>query len=169
MNDFKIATWSCAMHGEQDVQCCGRAVLRTGLPRSKTLGSVPLVRRVDVRHELQVMHSRCLEVRADMLREWLSTEGTITELDQMIATLQHCKRQLGGRVRLWRTEGKDGFDMDADYYPLGEHADLDSALAAAHERLGELDRLQPDAGGQGGIQDRVYVVHPDGHRQRVFS
>lgn len=46
------------------------------------------------------------------------------------------------------------------------------ALADAQKRLADLERTQPAAssGGQapGGIQDRVYLVHPDGRRERVF-
>ncbi len=68
----------------------------------------------------------------------------------------------------WKIEGKDGFDLDADYYPLSEHASYPLALIAAHERLTELDTTQPDAGGQAGIQDRVYIVHPSGLRERIF-
>jgi hypothetical protein len=69
---------------------------------------------------------------------------------------------------VWKVEGKDGFDVEAGYYPLSEHADYIFAFRAARERLAELDVSQPDAGGQSGIQDRVYIVHPDGHRQRVL-
>jgi len=46
------------------------------------------------------------------------------------------------------------------------------ALADAQRRLEDLERAQPSpsSGGQGpgGIQDHVYLVHPDGRRERVF-
>ena len=59
-------------------------------------------------------------------------------------------------------------DPDADFYPIGEWPTYEEALEAARSSLDELNLSQPDAGGQFGIQDRVYVVHPDGRRQRVF-
>jgi hypothetical protein len=70
---------------------------------------------------------------------------------------------------VWKVEGKDGFDMEADYYPVSEHANYPAALEAARGELAQLDISQPDAGGPAGIQDRVYVVHPDGRRQQVYS
>jgi hypothetical protein len=80
---------------------------------------------------------------------------------------------------VWRLEGYDTFS--AEEYPLGKYpgaTDYDYQRAydsyeAAHtdalRRLEELDRTQPNAGGQGplGIQDRVYIVHPDGRKERV--
>jgi hypothetical protein len=69
----------------------------------------------------------------------------------------------------WKVEGKDGFDMDADYYPLSEHPDETAAMVAAIDRLAELNRAQPDADGQTGVQDRVYVVSPAGRRFRVMA
>jgi hypothetical protein len=69
---------------------------------------------------------------------------------------------------VWKVEGMDGFDDDADYYPLSEHPTAPQAFTAARERLAELNVSQPSAGGQGGIQDRVYVVHPGGRRERIF-
>ena len=50
-------------------------------------------------------------------------------------------------------------------YPLeGEFSTEQDAIAAARARLEELERTQPSesSGGQDGIQDRVYVVRPDG-------
>lgn len=74
-----------------------------------------------------------------------------------------------GAEGAYKVEGKDGFGPEADYYPIGEWPSCDAALEAARDSLAELDLCQPDAGGQAGIQDRVYVVHPDGHRERVLS
>lgn len=84
----------------------------------------------------------------------------------------------------WRLEGYDPFAGET--YPLGSiklaggttidnlqdsYPDYESALAGARIRLADLERRQPSAssGGQGphGIQDRVFIVHPDGHRERV--
>lgn len=71
---------------------------------------------------------------------------------------------------VWRISGRDGFDLDGEIYSLpGEWETEDEAVAAAINRLIELDRLQPHAGGQSGIQDRVYVERPDGTRYRVMS
>lgn len=70
---------------------------------------------------------------------------------------------------MWRVEGKDGFDLDADYYPISEHNEYSDAREAARARLRELDRSQPHAGGQSGIQDRVYLVGPNGAREQVFG
>lgn len=75
----------------------------------------------------------------------------------------------GPAARPYKVEGEDGFDPDADFYPVSEHPDLEAAVKAAGERVAELDRAQPHAGGPQGIQDRVYVVYPNGYRQRIFS
>jgi hypothetical protein len=73
------------------------------------------------------------------------------------------------KTDVYKVEGKDGFDPEAGYYPLSEHMEFGDALTVARGRLAELNASQPDAGGQSGIQDRVYIVHPDGYRQRVLS
>jgi hypothetical protein len=71
------------------------------------------------------------------------------------------------KKELWRLIGHDTFD--GDDYPLTDHASEEEALRAAHDRLRALEVLQPEAtsGGQDGIQDRVYVVRPNGTRYRV--
>jgi len=69
----------------------------------------------------------------------------------------------------YRVEGKDGFDLDADYYSLADGLTYSEAKHVASVRLQYLNETQPDAGGPAGIQDRVYVVHPDGRREQVFS
>lgn len=84
------------------------------------------------------------------------------------AQAAHEVAQTAGAEGIYKVEGKDGFDPDADYYPVGEHSSYEEALEAARGSLEELSTSQPRAGGQSGIQDRVYVVHPDGRRQRVF-
>ena len=83
----------------------------------------------------------------------------------------------------WKLGGYDAFSGES--YPLGdlhveegvsridglrpEYPDYASALAGARKRLASLERAQPAAssGGQapGGIQDRVYILHPDGRRE----
>jgi hypothetical protein len=62
----------------------------------------------------------------------------------------------------WRVVGEDGFS--GDEYPVSEHATEAEALEAAHAYLRDVERTQPSSssGGQSGIQDRVYVVSPDG-------
>jgi hypothetical protein len=78
-------------------------------------------------------------------------------------------------AQVWRLEGYDTFSSES--YPLGNlgrvdpykpfYGSYEDALAAARNRLAELDKTQPSAGGQGGIQDQVRIVHPDGRRERV--
>lgn len=78
----------------------------------------------------------------------------------------------------WRLEGYDTFA--GEEYPLGAYdvddyqpayPSRDAARTDALRRLAELDRTQPNAGGQGrnGIQDRVYIVHPDGRKERITT
>jgi len=74
---------------------------------------------------------------------------------------------------MWMLEGYDTFD--GEWYPVGEedgYGTPQEALLDAQKRLADLERTQPTAssGGQGiyGIQDQVYLVHPDGRRERVF-
>jgi hypothetical protein len=69
----------------------------------------------------------------------------------------------------WRLEGWDTFGGHS--YPIpGEYESEPLAIAAAKRELEELERTQPteSSGGQAGIQDRVYVVGPDGHRYLVL-
>jgi hypothetical protein len=86
----------------------------------------------------------------------------------------------------WKLEGYDTFDGES--YPLGDvklasgatidgmqpsYPSYEAARADALKRLAHLERTQPTAssGGQGfgGIQDRVYIIHPDGRRERVIG
>jgi hypothetical protein len=75
-------------------------------------------------------------------------------------------------VEWWRLEGYDTFEGAS--YPLkGVYGTEAAAQAAARDRLAYLETTQPTAssGGQGrlGIQDRVYVVRPDGTRYRYLG
>jgi hypothetical protein len=71
----------------------------------------------------------------------------------------------------WRLEGFDAFDGES--YPIsgGPWHSYEAVLMAAHARLAELELTQPsvNSGGQalGGIQDRVFIVHPSGRKERV--
>ena len=78
----------------------------------------------------------------------------------------------------WKLEGYDTFAEE--YYPLeGEYSSEKEAQRAAAKRLQELERTQPSrrpgglggSGGQGsfGIQDRVFVIRPDGSRYRYIK
>jgi hypothetical protein len=74
-----------------------------------------------------------------------------------------------GEEGVWRLGGYDTFDRH-DYGLDGRYASRAEAEAAARERLAHLERIQPSAssGGQGryGIQDRVYIIAPDGSVSR---
>lgn len=82
----------------------------------------------------------------------------------------------------WRLEGYDTFSgesysLGTPLTPDGETYDglkpsydtYEAALADARKRLASLERYQPSAssGGQGGMQDHVYIIHPGGRRERV--
>jgi hypothetical protein len=75
----------------------------------------------------------------------------------------------------WRLEGYDTFEGGSNaYYPIeGEYGSEGGAEQAARDRLIELEATQPSesSGGQRstGIQDRVYIVSPDGKRRRFFK
>jgi hypothetical protein len=71
----------------------------------------------------------------------------------------------------WRIHGYDAYSGDP--YPLpGRFPSEAAALRAARRALRKIERMQPAAttGGQadGGMQDHVYVVRPDGSLYRVF-
>lgn len=72
----------------------------------------------------------------------------------------------------WKLEGYDTFSNE-EYSLPGEYPSEKAAIAAAQARLKELELTQPtkDSGGQGslGIQDRVFVVRPDGTKFRVST
>ena len=68
----------------------------------------------------------------------------------------------------WKLQGYDTFAHEG--YPIdGQFDTEDDAMAAARVRLDDLERTQPSAssGGQDGIQDRVYVIRPDGSSFRI--
>lgn len=66
---------------------------------------------------------------------------------------------------MWKIRGHDTFSNEPYSLP-GEWTDEDGALLGARERLQELERTQPasETGGQdeNGIQDKVYIIRPDG-------
>ena len=67
----------------------------------------------------------------------------------------------------YRLKGYDPFS--SDYYNIGgEFSTLAEAEAAARRELEKLEAQQPTAqsGGQDGIQDRVYIIHPNGQYMR---
>ncbi len=78
-------------------------------------------------------------------------------------------RWLWSRRGRWSLQGWDTFAGES--YPiLGSYATEARAVVAAKRYLQKLERQQPTAysGGQEGIQDRVYVLGPDGHSYRAF-
>ena len=70
-------------------------------------------------------------------------------------------------ANVYRLTGYDPFS--SDYYDIGgEFSTLAEAETAARKELDELEVTQPSAqsGGQDGIQDRVYIIHPNGQYAR---
>jgi hypothetical protein len=64
----------------------------------------------------------------------------------------------------WTIKGHDTFADE--WYPLESGlANEQEAQAAARKHLAEIERLQP----QNGIQDKVYIVGPDGIHVRFFG
>lgn len=97
------------------------------------------------------------------------------------------KRKMAKRIRIGgikkaktgksATEGKwklEGFDtFEGSPYPLpGEYNNEEEARRVAKARLKELEKRNPSetSGGQGatGIQDRVFIVRPDGSKYRYL-
>ena len=74
----------------------------------------------------------------------------------------------------WAVDGYDTFESGPDaYYRVKDGlASEEEALIAAAGYMKALEREQPSeqSGGQGsmGIQDRVFIVRPDGSRYRFF-
>lgn len=74
----------------------------------------------------------------------------------------------------WKLLGYDTFEGGDAFYHIQEqgyqpeYSKYEDALAAAKLRLRELNVTQPDAGGQSGMQDRVYIEYPDGRRERIL-
>jgi hypothetical protein len=69
----------------------------------------------------------------------------------------------------WKLQGWDTFARHS-YSISGSYESEAEAVAAAKKKLKELERHQPTlrSGGQGGIQDQVYVIGPDGQNYRVL-
>ncbi len=65
-----------------------------------------------------------------------------------------------------------GYDtFSGDYYPLaGTYRSEVDAQKAARKFLQDVERSQPSksSGGQHGIQDRVFIVRPDGASYRYL-
>ena len=74
----------------------------------------------------------------------------------------------------WSVEGYDTFEGGPDaYYRVQDGLESEpDALIAAAAYMQELERTQPSesSGGQGpmGIQDRVFIVRPDGSKYRFY-
>ena len=66
---------------------------------------------------------------------------------------------------IWKLEGYDTFS-DESYGLSGEYKSLEEAEKAAVGRLEEIEETQPSgsSGGQDGIQDRIYIMKPDGSK-----
>jgi len=65
-----------------------------------------------------------------------------------------------------------GYDTFSDeWYCVDKFPSEEKARAAGVKRLEELAITQPaqSSGGQSGIQDKVFVEHPDGKRYRVIG
>ena len=75
----------------------------------------------------------------------------------------------------WSVEGYDTFEggSEAFYTVSSHHETLAQAETSAKKFLEELEATQPreSSGGQSreGIQDRVYIVHPNGHKTRFLG
>ena len=94
----------------------------------------------------------------------MSTAVT-SRIDPLTEGMWFYLRQLRGA---WTLEGWDTFAGHS--YPLpGRYRTQQSAIRAAHRELAKLEKSQPSetSGGQDGIQDQVYVVAPDGKRERI--
>ena len=68
----------------------------------------------------------------------------------------------------WRLEGWDTFGGHG-YQIAGRYRTQAAAVRAAKRELVKLEKQQPtsSSGGQDGIQDRVYVIGPEGQSERV--
>jgi hypothetical protein len=84
----------CALHGSNtnNGSCCPRAYA-VKLPE-RTMFSIPWATRVDARHKLQEIHSRCLEIRASLVVPDLDADGAIEDIDRIIDDLQGIRRRL---------------------------------------------------------------------------
>ena len=73
----------------------------------------------------------------------------------------------------WKLQGYDAFEGGPDaFYPIeGEHDSEDQAREAARACIADLEKTQPSSssGGQPGIQDRIYIVSPDGRKKRFLG
>jgi hypothetical protein len=75
----------------------------------------------------------------------------------------------GKRPPAWGLRGQDSFDYNC--YPIeGKFRSVDAAMDGARAQLKKLEATQPSetSGGQGGLQDWIYIVHPDGQQTRVL-
>jgi hypothetical protein len=77
----------------------------------------------------------------------------------------------GIKVEIWMLQGYDTFAGDR-YHLAGPFFSERAARRAAKRELRKIEKMQPteSSGGQGpsGIQDRVYIVRPDGSIYRYL-
>ncbi len=111
--------------------------------------------------------------RADLADHLVpSIDGGSTWLEKNYPELYERYRKALIEVGCCKVLGRDGFDVEAGMYPLGEYSSEFEALEAAYKRLEELEETRPssNSGGQNpnGIQDRVYVETPDGKVKRIM-
>ena len=70
----------------------------------------------------------------------------------------------------WDVEGYDTFSRESYSVKTGLTS-YNAALECAKQKLLQIERTQPRASSGGpdafGIQDRVFIVHPDGKKDRV--
>lgn len=85
--------------------------------------------------------------------------------------MAEARKVLGRKAKgKWKLEGYDTFSEKS--YPLdGEFLDEEAARNAAKLRLKKLEKIQPTelTGGQVGVQDRVYIIRPDGTKHRFIN
>lgn len=128
------------------------------------------------KHFAEIMHAlmeRLMKVEnlkkkmedAKMESEELRAKKHLEFIDK--AMRLECKIDNKGNTGFWKIEGWDTFS--AESYPLeGEYKDEETAREAARLRLIDLEKTQPieSSGGQDGIQDRIFVIGPDGSGYR---
>jgi hypothetical protein len=66
-------------------------------------------------------------------------------------------------IKIWKLQGFDTFAGEGYSLP-GRFLTERAAIRAAKRQLKKLEKLQPSSysGGQAGIQDKIYIVRPDG-------
>ncbi len=168
INLWNLAGLLDSLHPEKDYISLSRNDISVSMADKKISISVP--EEVDAA-------LRALSISKGLNKSKL-IENLLRNNEQIARFIRAGKADEGGGVyavpaskEKYRLQGYDTFG--GEWYTLPNSYNTESeAEEAAREKLKEIERLQPSSSSGGqyptGIQDRFYIVYPDGTKRRIL-